>query len=84
VSSSSRSIAPPHRLQVAAAPDAADHVLLRQLDLAKSDRRVPLRVVVGVVRVVDDLDAGTRPVDDEQGRKLVGAVDDVRHHHVQA
>ena len=39
-----------------------------------------VRVVVGEPRVVDELDAGSVGLDQEQCRKPIRAVDDVRHH----
>ena len=50
----------PGALQLVAAADAADHVVLGDLDVGEADRRVAVGVVVGEARVVDDLDARRR------------------------
>ena len=70
------------RCSSSAPPDAADQLVLGDLDVAKADRGVSLGIVVGEVGVVGDLDPRAIAVDDEDRRQPLVALDHVGHHEV--
>ena len=72
----------PGVLPLAAAADLAGPAEYRALrdDAVEAVGRVPVREDVGEQRVVNDLDAGARQVDQKQRGQQVASVEDVGHH----
>jgi len=67
----------PATLELLAVADPADHGVICHLDVSEPDRRVPVRVVVGELGVVDVRDPVGAWLDQEQRRQLLVAVEDV-------